>query len=180
MKEKKITKELCLVFLIRGKSDGFIEVLLAPKKTASGGRDFLIGKYNGYGGGIDDVDEGIPERALIREVSEESGGIVLIEEDLEKVALLYFSFENGPTFRCYTYFAKNWIGEPSESEEMGKPEWFYFRSEDDCNLPFDKMMPGDKRILSILLSGKIIEEGEVFFNKDGSELLGLTYKEAKS
>lgn len=178
MEERKIAGEFCLVFLVRNSDNGGVEILLEPKKTAADGRDFLIGKFNGYGGGIKkDKDGGIPEKALVREAGEE-GEFTLLKEGLEKVAVLYFNFKNGPTFRCYTYFGWKWRGEPKETKEMGRPEWFSYRFENDNELPFDRMMPGDRKIISLLLSRKTIE-GEIFFNETGKELLGFLYREVK-
>lgn len=163
-------KELCLVFLVRDS-----KILLAPKKKASGGRDFLIGKLNGYGGVIKDGES--PEEAVEREAKEEgrekeNDGFGIKRDALKKVALIDFIFKGGSkSFKCHTFLAEEWEGEPKESEEMGKPEWFPVKK-----LPFRRMMPGDIKFLPIILSGRRIR-ASVYLNKDGSKLRSIIWNE---
>lgn len=142
--EEKTLYEAVACFFIR---DG--KILLAKK----GGK---IGKglWNGYGGGIEKEDKS-PEEATAREVDEESGGIKVLPENLEKVADTYFhnTKEDGTTFVCRVimFFAYIWEGEPSPTEEMLAPTWF-----DIKNIPKGQMLPADKVWLPIVLSGKKI------------------------
>ena len=145
-KEKeKILCEAVVLFFIR---DG--KVLLAIKKKKIG-----KGLWNGYGGGIEPVDL-TPKHATIRELGEESGGMSTSIDKLTQVADTYFhnTTEDGPTFVCHmlVYFAYEWNGEPSETEEMSLPTWFDFDK-----IPTDKMLPADKIWLPIVLSGKKIK-----------------------
>ena len=92
------------------------EILLALKK-----RGFGEGKYNGVGGKIE-KDE-TPEEAMIRETKEE---ILVTPTKYEKVGIIEFDeFYKGKEEHVlfHLYMAYDWLGEPTESEEM-KPYWF--------------------------------------------------------
>lgn len=91
-------------------------ILLAMKK-----RGFGVGKWNGSGGKIQPGET--PEDTAVREVKEEIG-IHLDKKDLQKIGEV--SYRNpDPNWGMYVhiYVAKNWKGEPVETEEM-KPQWF--------------------------------------------------------
>lgn len=119
------------------------QILLAMKK-----RGFGADRFNGVGGKIE-PGESI-EQALIRETKEE---IDVIPTKFHQVAEITFDeyFKGVPTnMHVHAFFATEWIGEPTESEEM-RPEWF---SKD--NLPYDNMWPSDKYWLHLVLKGKLI------------------------
>lgn len=141
MPNEKVLENAVLVFLL--KDD---EVLLAIKT-----RNIGMGRRNGYGGGIEEGES--PEEAVVRELEKESGGVIVFEKDLEKAAIV--DFENitsdGKTFVCrvHIFLAREWNGEPKETEEMADPRWFKINQ-----LP--RMMPADRFWLPMVLAGKKI------------------------
>lgn len=133
----KIETTLCL--LIKNK-----EILLAMKK-----RGFGAGKYNGVGGKIE-KDE-TPEKAMIRETEEE---INVTPVKYEKVGLIEFDEYykgNKEKLVFHLFVAHEWIGKPTESEEMD-PKWFNINE-----IPYDKMFADDKYWLPLILDGKKIK-----------------------
>ena len=131
-----------LCFLIN-KQEG--KILLGLKK-----RGFGAGKYNGYGGKIND-GETIQEAAL-RELREESG-IVVYPSYLIKHAELHFTFPRKEAWNqiVHVFVAEQWEGNDSETDEM-KPYWTLFHT-----IPYDKMWQGDKHWLPLVLQGKKIK-----------------------
>lgn len=143
-------QQTTLCFLVRNNQTDK-EVLLAMKK-----RGFGVGKWNGVGGKID------PEKGdkdlldtVIRETEEEVGVKV---KELEKVAILsfYFPYKKEWNQNVYVFLAKNWQGEPVESEEM-LPKWFKIDK-----LPFDEMWDDDKYWLLKVLNGKKLKADFTF------------------
>ena len=124
-------------------------VLLGLKK-----RGFGAGRWNGFGGKVEE-GESIEDSAR-REIKEESGIEVF---DLEKVGILDFEFENGmPTLEVHFFKSEDYLGEPTEGEEM-KPQWF-----DINEIPYDHMWPDDKYWIPIFLKGKKFT-GKFIFDK---------------
>ena len=146
-----------LCFCIRDDS-----VPLAMKK-----RGFGAGKWNGYGGKVSEKES--PRTAAARELKEESH-LSVVETALEQVALVRFYFDSSQLFECHVFLARNWEGEPSESEEM-KPRWFSV-----SQLPFAEMWVVDSKWIPLILAGKKLE-AEVSFNTDGSEVKNFSYQE---
>ena len=130
-----------LCFLIKG-NEKERKLLLAMKK-----RGYGKGKWNGVGGKFDfeKGDKNIIDTA-IRETKEEIG--VEIKE-FEKIAIITFlnpqEIENQ---KAHIFLAKDWKGDPKESEEM-KPQWFF-----TDKIPFNEMWPDDKFWLPKILEGK--------------------------
>ena len=127
------------------------ELLLAMKK-----RGFGVGKWNGVGGKVD------PEKgdrdivgAAVREAEEEIG---VKAKDLEKVAVLNFRFPYKEEWNqdVHVFIARNWEGEPKETEEM-MPKWFK-----ENEIPFDEMWDDDKIWLPHILEGKKLEADFMF------------------
>jgi 8-oxo-dGTP pyrophosphatase MutT (NUDIX family) len=139
-----------LVFLIRGD-----EILLAMKK-----RRFGAGKMNGVGGKVMPGEDMMT--CLKREVEEEIS-VKVNSDDLEKVAIMHFSFQNKPEWEqeCHVFFTKKWEGEPTESEEM-KPEWIK-----QSEIPYDRMWEDDKHWLPRALKGEKIRARWVFTENGG-------------
>jgi len=141
--EEKVLFNATVCFLVKE------DKILLGLKTKKIGK----GSWNGYGGGIEDDES--PEDAAVRELREETAGVVATPDDLEKIAIVDFhnTKTDGSVFVCkvHFYLVKNWEGEIKETEEMVNPTWF-----DKNNLPLDKMMPADKEWLPIALSGQKI------------------------
>lgn len=142
MREEKELYDATVCFLYRES-----KILLALKTDKIG-----KGKRNGYGGGVE--DESVLDCA-VRELKEETGGVVAQPEDLEKIAIVYFhnTKSDGRTFvlKVHFFLVHKWEGEANGTEEMTDPKWFSIN-----NLPLDEMMPSDKEWLPIALSGKKI------------------------
>lgn len=131
------------------------KILFAMKK-----RGFGVGRWNGAGGKFD------PERgdkhildAAVRETEEEIGVKI---KNPEKVAVFHFRFDKNK--KCdqdvHLFLAKEWDGEPKESEEM-KPRWFKFR-----DIPYKDMWPDDTHWMPHILQGKKMEADFLFGEGD--------------
>ncbi len=133
-------------------------ILLGMKK-----RGFGAGKWNGIGGGVQVALGETIEDAARREVTEEIGVTV---RDLDRVALLHFESKGRPEevweFECHVFLAREWDGEPVESEEM-RPQWFTVDA-----IPFNEMWPDDRFWLPRVLRGERLEA--TFIYKDGMEI----------
>jgi len=115
------------------------KVLLGMKK-----RGFGAGRWNGFGGKVDG-EESI-EDAAKREVREEAG---IEPSDIEKVGVLDFEFKGNPEIlEVHIFRAKDFSGEPTESEEM-RPQWFTLEE-----IPFVDMWPDDIHWIPLFLQGK--------------------------
>jgi len=91
------------------------KILLAFKK-----KGFGAGKWNGVGGKLDSKKDKDIFEVAIREMEEEIGIKV---KDIEKMAILNFSYpyltnSEEREWQTHVFFAKDWQGEPKESEEM--------------------------------------------------------------
>jgi 8-oxo-dGTP diphosphatase / 2-hydroxy-dATP diphosphatase len=131
-------KTLSLLFL---RQDD--QVLLAMKK-----RGFGEGRWNGVGGKVEDGET--IEAAMIREAEEEIGVTPTI---YEKVGNIEFDeyFKGVPTLmHVHVFAAKEWDGQPIESEEM-RPQWFSLDA-----IPYEAMWPDDPYWLPQVLAGKKI------------------------
>ena len=140
-------KQATLCFLIKNN-----QILLAMKK-----RGFGQNRWNGAGG-KPNPDEKILD-AAIRETQEEIGVIPKLSK---YSAILDFYFQNKPEWnqQVLVFLTNEWVGEPTESEEM-KPQWF------DLNkIPYDSMWPDDIFWLPQVLSGKKIHAEFTFGEND--------------
>jgi len=136
---------------LRGKEnqeDG--EILLAFKK-----RGFGKGKWNGIGGKLDLEKDGDIYETAKRELKEEIG---VNANELEKVAILsfYFPYQSEWNQNVHVFFAKEWKGEPKETDEM-KPKWFKINE-----IPFNEMWSDDKFWLPKVLAGEKVKANFVF------------------
>lgn len=127
-------KEATLCYLIRNQT-----VWLAMKK-----RGFGKGKYNGYGGKLNEGET--LEQAMIRELQEESGVNAI---EYHKVADNTHIFPSAPqnNFHVHVYFITKWSGVPFETEEMA-PELFEY-----SKIPYEKMWHTDPHWLPDVLNG---------------------------
>jgi 8-oxo-dGTP diphosphatase len=95
--------------------------------------------------------------------------VSLSKKNLEKVAVIDFYFTNAPSDKdwdqtVYVFFARNWKGEPEETEEM-MPQWFAYES-----VPINQMWADDPYWLPLVLKGKKIK-AEFTFGEDNSSVL---------
>jgi ADP-ribose pyrophosphatase YjhB (NUDIX family) len=146
-----------LTFLLRGK-----EICLAMKK-----RGFGEGNWNGYGGKVEERES--VRVAAVREVREESG-VEINERDLEEVALIDFVFVDGTELEVHAYFVREWIGEPTETEEMS-PRWYTYDA-----IPYDLMWADDIHWLPRVLQGEKLR-GVVHFCPDGQYIDRMEWQE---
>ena len=136
-------RDATLVFLIKGEPPS--EVLLGLKKAG-----FAQGKINGFGG---KVLQGEPiAEAAVREMEEETG-IRVLEQDLEKMAHLTFTFPVKPEWDqvVHVFLARRWNGKPMESAEM-RPAWYKVNE-----IPFQNMWQDDPHWLPRVLAGQQIK-----------------------
>lgn len=128
------------------------KILLAQKK-----RGFGKGLYNGVGGKKQE-NETIYE-AMLRETKEE---INIEPIDAKLIGIIDFDLylkDENVTEKMHIYMAHDYIGTPTESDEMN-PKWF-----DLDNIPFDNMFEDDIIWLPEALKGNKFK-GCFFFNKD--------------
>ncbi len=145
-------KQATLCFLIKEQENQVKEICLALKK-----RGFGKDRWNGFGGKVKEGES--IEQAMERETEEE--GKVDIKS-FYKVAELTFFFPHNPDWdqQVHTYFCKDWIGEPQETEEM-KPQWFLV-----SEIPFDLMWQDDIYWLPKVIDKKLIKGTFSFDKKD--------------
>lgn len=150
------TKQATLCFVLE---DG--KILLAMKK-----RGFGTGKYNGYGGKVQE-NETI-EQAAVREFMEESC-LSADEKDLRKVGELDFYFPYNPKFdqTVHVYIVTKYSGIPKETEEMAF-EWFRIEE-----IPYSKMWDDDKHWMPLMLQGKKIKGAFKFKEENGESIVDL-------
>ncbi len=128
------------------------KILLAMKK-----RGFGVGKWNGVGGKVEFGEKIID--AAIREAKEEIGVDV---KNIEKYGFFDFKFADKPMWNqgVTLFVAKEWVGEPAESEEM-MPKWFSHNE-----IPYQEMWPDDAHWMPHVLQGKKVEASFVFGEDD--------------
>lgn len=149
MKKELLKARATLVF-----SATDTHVLLGIKQRKAG-----QGKWNGYGGGIDEGES--VRAAACRELWQESR-IKVAEGDLRYATVIdsYNRLDDGRAFHCrvHTFVTEHWIGDPQESAEMHSPTWFPKKE-----LPLDEMMLGDRTWLPLVFSSKVPFHTEIWF-----------------
>lgn len=107
------------------------KILLGLKKKREKKTGFGVGKWNGYGGGMKDEDNGNIEACARRETFDESG---IRLGPLRKVGVTKYSFEEEDEgdHEVHIYVANSFEGELSDTDEMYMHTWFHV---DD--IPFD-------------------------------------------
>jgi len=127
------------------------QILLGMKK-----KGFGAGRWNGFGGKVE-LDEKI-EDAAKRELYEEAG---ITAENFDKVGIIDFEFQGNPEIlQVHIFKANNFLGDPTESDEM-KPQWFNVNE-----IPFNDMWPDDIHWMPLLLNGKKFTGKFLFGQKD--------------
>ncbi len=146
MKNRNIKKLLTLCIIHQHP-----KILLGMKK-----RGFGAGRWNGFGGKVS--SEETIEDAAKREIREETGIEV---RDLDKVGIIDFEFRGNPEIlQVHIFRSDNFLGEPTESEEM-KPQWFHIDE-----IPFNEMWPDDKYWIPLFLNGKKFKGKFLFGESD--------------
>jgi len=140
-------------------------ILLGMKK-----RGFGAGRWNGFGGKV--LEDEFIEEAVEREIHEEAGIKV---NDFERMGIIEFEFQGNPEIlEVHIFRAKNFSGEPAESEEM-KPQWFHVDK-----IPFDEMWSDDIYWLPLLLNGKKFKGKFLFDNSDNNNILEQNIAEVEN
>lgn len=146
-------RDTTLLFLIKTFETGVVtDICLAMKK-----RGFGAGRWNGTGGKTES-GETIKD-AVVRETQEEIGVTV---SEMSKVAELTFTFPHKPEWDqlVHVFFADEYAGTPTESEEM-KPSWFAV-----ADIPYDDMWPDDRFWLPEVLKGGLVKASFSFGEGD--------------
>jgi 8-oxo-dGTP pyrophosphatase MutT (NUDIX family) len=144
-------KTLCLIF-----DKESSRILLGMKK-----RGFGEGKFNGFGGGVEDSDETI-YHAAVREVLEECS-LEIHTDYATKVGEIDFYFPHKEDWNQKVHVFKAdyhpGMGEPKESDEMSV-SWY-----DIKDIPFHQMWSDDKEWMPYVFDDKKIK-AEFYFGED--------------
>ena len=125
------------------------KILLAQKK-----RGFGEGKFNGVGGKAEEGET--IEQTMLRETKEEIGIVPTIYKKQGEIVFDEYMKGERSLVVMSIFVAKDFEGEPIESDEM-IPEWF-----DLDKVPFDKMFPDDKFWFPHILDEKFVRGKFVF------------------
>jgi 8-oxo-dGTP diphosphatase len=156
LEEESLTlPQATLCFLIKGSP--VEQVLLGTKKSGFG-----HGKVGGFGGKVE-PGESIGAAAA-RELAEEAGLIVPVNE-LRRAGRLTFLFPFRPAWSqvVHVFLARNWQGEPAESDEM-EPTWFRTQA-----IPYERMWQDALYWLPPVLIGAQVQASFIF--KDDNETI---------
>jgi len=135
------------------------KIILAKKKRKIG-----AGKWNGYGGRVEEGEEKL--ECLAREILEECGAVVE-KKDCKELGEMKFSFEGKDELhnKVLIYRIDRFLDEPRETEEMGEPKEFNINE-----VPYSEMMVGDDKFMPLFLEGKKFK-GKIHFSENGEELI---------
>lgn len=140
-------------------------VILARKKKKIG-----AGRLNGYGGMVEPGES--VEEATVRETREEAKVEVPIES-LDKRAVVNFHFDGVLKVQVHVFFARDWAGDPQETDEMGPPEEFDFDE-----VPYYEMLAADGHWLPLVLQGERIT-ANAYYDADAAVCIGFDYEVAE-
>ncbi|CAO3652253.1 unnamed protein product [Cunninghamella blakesleeana] len=145
-------KLFTLVFALKPEEK---KILLGLKK-----RGFGKDKFNGFGGKVEPGETILA--AAYRELEEEA---MIKAEEMEKVGVNLFTFENDPmALEVHVYKFTRFTGEPTETEEM-RPEWFDYK-----DIPYEQMWADDKYWLESMFNNQPFL-GEYHFAQDQKTIL---------
>jgi len=136
-----------LCFIVRNE-----RILLIRKK-----RGFGAGKINGPGGKVDPGETTL--ESALRETFEELGIKPL---GAEQRGELHFQFRDGHSLHCTVFLARDFTGEPHETDEA-VPFWAPLQA-----IPYDEMWADDRHWLPLLIRGARFAG---WFEFDGEDLL---------
>jgi ADP-ribose pyrophosphatase YjhB (NUDIX family) len=140
------------------------KVLLGLKKKRDNKTGFGVGKWNGYGGGMEDVDNDSLEACLIREAFDEAK---IRLKNLKKIGFMHYSFDNPEQdHEVHIYTTDSFDGELDDTDEMYMHSWFGVDE-----IPYDKekgkngcgMWDNDKFWMPYFLRGEEFK-GRVFMD----------------
>lgn len=136
-------------------------VLLGLKKERSDGRNFGVGKWNGFGGGLKDRDDGDLGVCACRETLEECR----IElKNLRKMGETRYVFDGDEQDHLvHVYTTDSFEGYPSETDEM-RPKWFGVDE-----IPYNNMWKNDRFWMPYLLKSEGFK-AEISMTTDGETL----------
>lgn len=144
-------------------------VLLGLKRKREG-KSFGVGKWNGYGGGLEPEDNGDLEVCVCRETWDECG---IDLKNLRKVGETRYVFEGDEQDHLVHIYTTDYFeGEPVDSDEMGRHTWF-----DVSDIPYDAnevsdgygMWKNDRFWMPYLLRGEGFK-AEICMTADGETL----------
>lgn len=148
--ERMTLPQVCVSYLIRSGDNGQLQVLLGRKKKGLG-----VGNFVGLGGKLEPGES--PADAAVREIEEESGLIVDIDDLVPMGHLTYlFPHKEAWSQGSTVFVCREFRGVPCESDELN-PEWF-----DVDALPLDEMWDDAKYWLPGVLSGIAVQKTFTF------------------
>ncbi len=137
------------------------KVLLINKKTGLGN-----GMVNAPGGRIEELETA--REAAIRETIEETGITPL---NLREVGILDFQFIDGYALKGYVFFADDYTGELTETDEAD-PFWV-----DETAIPYEQMWEDDQLWLPKAIAGSYVIGRFIF---DDRTMLSSSVTESRS
>jgi NUDIX domain len=155
---KIIIGSLC--FFWKDSPGGIPEMCLGWKtETPNAIKRKIAHVWNGWGGKVEDIDQGNLVNTCVREVFQESG-VTVTAEQLSKVGVITYRREGVPDFECHIFIARVPDAKPQPSIEIIKPTWFQV-----SDLPYSKMMSGDPLILPAIICGLKVK-GVITYNQE--------------
>ena len=150
-------KKATLALIIR---DG--KILLGRKQ---GSPEIGEGTLNGPGG-KQEPGESLVE-CVIRETREEIG-VVLVEDRLEKIAIITFYAAGEPSFEVHVYRTNWYRGAPRETKSM-VPHWYPTSA-----IPWKRLLESDKRWMPRLIRGKTFN-ANVYYREKAKGYLDIEF-----
>lgn len=145
-----IVQATVCMFLRRQGRKKYQELNLAMKT-----REPFSGLLLPHGGKVDPGETHL--QCVVREVKDETDGVIIDPSALTKVCIVHSHTINGEGHtslsEIHFYTVEEWSGEIRSTEEMRDPKWYSI-----SKLPYHKMPLGDEHYFApILLEGKKLE-----------------------